>query len=513
MHASDKYPRNASVDVLKYDFSVTLNDSTDRIDGRAGVKFIFKEQSDSVTLDLTGPGVDGKGMSVISVSAGSFQVTWQHSGEKLKVLFNGPVMAGDTVTLLIKYSGIPSDGLIISENKFGERVFFSDHWPDRSHDYLPCIDHPYDKASVTFNITAPEHYEVVGNGLLVAEKDFPGDLKSTVWSETVPVATKVMAFGAADFSVAQSGIVEGTPVTSWVFERNRTEGFSDYSVAPKPLEYYIQLIGQYPFGKLANVQSKTIYGGLENAGTIFYAERSVTGKGRAEKLIAHEIAHQWFGNSVTEADWHHVWLSEGFATYLTSMYFEHSLGKEALKKDMASTRTRVLEFFEKIKMPVIDTTVTNLMDLLNTNTYQKAGWVLHMLRRRIGDEAFIKGLRLFYEKYRDSNVLTSGFIQIMEDVSGQDLKRFFYQWLYTPGHPELKISSTKSRGKNYDIIIEQQQVQLFEFELNLLVKTSRGEEIMQIPVKEKITRVSVSSGADPVLVPDPDVSLLFRSVQ
>ena len=127
----------------------------------------------------------------------------------------------------------------------------------------------------------------------------------------------------------------------------------------------------------------------------FLCENSVTGKGRAEGLIAHETAHQWFGNSVTESDWHHIWLSEGFATYLTSVYLEKNYGRERLVEEMKTDRDQVIRFYLRSPRPVIDTTITNLMRLLSANSYQKGAWVLHMLRNELGDESFLERNELF----------------------------------------------------------------------------------------------------------------------
>jgi aminopeptidase N len=311
--------------------------------------------------------------------------------------------------------------------------------------------------------------------------------------------------------VQLAGEVDDIPVWSWVYPENRKEGFSDYSVAVKPMQYYSRLIGQYPYEKLANVQSKTIYGGLENAGTIFYSENSVTGKGRAEGLIAHEIAHQWFGDCVTEADWHHVWLSEGFATYLTSMYFESFQGRARLESDMAAARSRVLKFNEKKQLPVIDTTITNLMELLNANSYQKGAWVLHMLRQEIGSDVFIKGLKLYYDRFFNSNALTVDFIKIMEDVSGQDLDRYFHQWLYMPGQPELKITQKSGSKKGtVDVLIEQTQNNLFEFSLELLIKDKSNERVEKIEISNRITELTLQVSGETEIVPDPHVNLLYK---
>ncbi len=509
----DKYPRNFNADVLHYDFSIALNDSTNRIVGKTLIKVKILNIADSISFDLKNRNSEGKGMEVTGVSMNSKETKWRHVNDRLTIYFRDAVNRNDTLELVINYNGIPVDGLIISKNKFGNRVFFADNWPDRAHNYLPCTDHPYDKASVDFIITAPDVYKVVANGNMIEESDLTGNMKITHWRESVPLATKVMAFGAARFAVQLSGTPENVPVWSWVYPENRSAGFSDYSVAVKPLIYYSSIIGKFPYPKLANVQSKTIYGGLENAGTIFYSESSVTGSGTAEGLIAHEIAHQWFGDCVTEADWHHVWLSEGFATYLTSMYFESTQGSGRLKSDMKSTRARVLKYYEKNSKPVIDTTIVNLMDLLSVNSYQKGAWVLHMLRHEVGDKNFLIGLQLYYKRFYNSNALTNDFMSVMEEVSGRNLEQFFKQWIYQGGQPELRIWHEPGKKKGtVEVIIEQKQEHLFIFNLELLIKDSSSEKTISIPVKEKITKTVISSENDLVIIPDPNVNLLFRFI-
>jgi aminopeptidase N len=510
--ASDGYSRNFNADVLHYEFTIVLNDSTNFIEGKALIEVLFKNDSENISFDLTSAGSSGKGMKITGISVNGNDATWKHEEGKLDLHFKSPVKKNDTVEIVIEYKGLPADGLVISNNKYGNRTFFSDHWPDRAHNYLPCIDHPYDKASVDFIVIAPDKYKIVANGDLLEESDLPGIMSLTHWSEKVPLATKVMAFGASGFATRLEGTVKNIPVWTWVFPENRQEGFYDYSVAIKPLDYFISLIGEYPYGKLANVQSKTVFGGLENAGTIFYSERSVTGSGKAEGLIAHELAHQWFGNSVTEADWHHVWLSEGFATYLTSMYNEFAYGRVKLMEDMVSSRKRVLKFYEKDARPVIDTTVMDFMDLLNTNSYQKGAWILHMLRNEIGDEAFKTGLQLFYKDFCNSNVLTSDFRNIMEKASGRDLEKFFYQWLFLSGQPELKIWDEKGKKKGEMIIcIEQKQKNVFGFSLKLLLKSSEGDKELNLKIDQKITRISIPAMNDLQIIPDPDINLLFKS--
>jgi aminopeptidase N len=501
------------VDVTHYEFNITLSDSSDLIICTAVINMNFKGPVNLVTFDFDNVRSDGKGMKISSLLFNNKDAEWDHSGNRVRIKTSALADQG-SAEISICYSGTPADGLIISRNKFGNRTFFADHWPDRASAYLPVVDHPSDKATVDFVITAPSHYEVVANGYLVEESDLTGGMKLTHWKEDVPLPVKVMTFAAADFAVQLAGNVGGIPVWTWVYPENRMEGFYDYAVAIRPLEFYSSLIGTYSYEKLANVQSKTIFGGLENAGCIFYSENSVTGQGKAENLIAHEIAHQWFGNSVTEGDWYHIWLSEGFATYLTSVYNEMTHGKEKLAESMRMDRSRVLRASERTPQPVIDTTITNLMGLLNTNSYQKGAWVLHMLRSELGEDNFWKGMRLFYNRFRNGNAVTDDFRNVMEEVSGKDLQNFFHQWLYIPGQPDLKISLVAGKRKGTsDLIIEQVQDYLFSFNIGIILKENGENTSLIIPVKGRRTILNVKASPEAEIITDPEVKLLFRNIQ
>ena len=507
----DGYTRNPSIDIIHYDFSISVNDTNNVIYGHSEITVRFINSVKTIWFDLKNNDVYGKGMAVKNVTFNKGSVKWDHSGDRILITMDESVEANTQGLFTIEYSGIPADGLIISDNKFGHRTFFADNWPDRAHNWIPCIDHPYDKATVDFIVTAPDYYEVVGSGYLAEESNLPKHTRLTHWKEEIPLATKVMAIGIASFATRLEGNVFGTPVWSWVFSENRTEGFNDYSAGMKPMAFYCVLIGAYPFEKLANVQSKTIFGGLENAGCIFYSENSVTGEGKAENLMAHEIAHQWFGNSVTENDWHHIWLSEGFATYLTAVYQEKTYGKEKLEETMKSARDRVLGLYDRSPGPVVDTTVTDLMKLLNANSYQKGAWVLHMLRNELGDDLFWKGMRIYYKDYKNKNALTTDFQNVMEKVSNTDLSNFFKQWLFTAGQPELKITTSRGVKEGFtDITIEQTQQYLFRFDIELQVKDSKGTQMIKIPISEKTTKRTIRSEKVIEIIPDPNINLLFR---
>ena len=190
------------------------------------------------------------------------------------------------------------------------------------------IDHPYDKATGEFIVTAPAHYQVVANGLLVEELDLPDARRRTHWKQSVPIASWLYALGVARFSVAPRRRRQGRAAADvGRFRRTATPSLRIFEdLSRRAMTFFVEQIGPYPYEKLANVQAAGMSGGTEHASAIFYGEKGVAG-GRAP--VVHEIAHQWWGNAVTERDWDDVWLSEGFATYFTLLFTEHDEGRDA----------------------------------------------------------------------------------------------------------------------------------------------------------------------------------------
>lgn len=340
------------LDVKHYSFSITLNDSNNIIKGKAEITTGFTKDESKVIFDLVNKNKDGKGMTVTAVTKTGAAINFSQDTQHLTINDGG--LAGTKNSYIISYEGIPADGLIISDNKYGHRSFFADNWPNRAHNWIPCNDHLSDKATVEFIVTAPDHYQVVSNGKLVEATNLPNHLKLTHWKEEVTLPTKVMVIGVTDFAVNNVGSVDCIPVSSWVYPEDRDSGFAQYAIAKDILKWYVQNIGPYAYEKLANVQSKTIFGGMENAGCIFYFENSVNSK-TLESLFAHEIAHQWFGDNATEKDWPHLWLSEGFATYMTDLFFENNYGKDTLRSMLWKQREQVITFYKDHKTPVVDT--------------------------------------------------------------------------------------------------------------------------------------------------------------
>ena len=516
---ADPYPRQF-IDVEHYRFALTLVDSIDRIDGAAAVRLrLLKADVTQVTLDLASmtSARQGRGMRVSGVTRGGKALVFQHAADRLVIALDAALPAGTTIELVVRYAGIPADGLQIKPTPQGDRAFFSDNWPDKGHHWLPMIDHIADKATMEMDITAPSHYQVISNGVRIEETDNTLGTRRTVWRESVPIAPWLYALGVARFAVQHVGDYNGVPIETWVFTQQRDAGFHDFAVPTKDaLAFYSEWIGPYSYEKLANVQSNSVSGGMEAASAIFYSAGSVAGTRpvRWRNVVIHEIAHQWFGNAVTESDWNDVWLSEGFATYFTLLFIEHAYGRDEFVAGLRDSRRTVIDF--DTKRPdyrVIHANLTDMAEVTTGMTYQKGSWVLHMLRQEIGDDRFWSGIREYYALYRDRNATTADFRTVMERASGRDLEAFFQQWLNRGGIPRLE-GTWQWDAAAKRVVVELRQTQAGEafrvpIDLSLTVPGARPR-VERVELVARDGRFTFAADSAPASVElDPNVRLLF----
>ncbi len=509
------FGQSPNIDVLHYAFHLELTDESDEITGRAVVTIKFTEANvASFSLDLIGREDNGKtGMRVTSVTRNKEALTFNHEDHKIKISLPIAADKGDEQTFMISYQGTPADGLVISKNKYGDRTFFGDNWPNRARHWLPSNDHLSDKATMEFIVTAPDHYQVIGGGLMIEETDLLDGNRRTHWKTDIPIPTKVAVIGVAQFAIQYDEPYGSIPISHWVYPQDREAGFHDFGVTHAMMKFFEDNIGPYSYEKLANVQSKTRYGGMENASNIFYSENSITGERSNEGLVAHEIAHQWFGNSATEADWQHIWLSEGFATYFTQLYMEHAYGRERMVEGMGRARVAVLGFYERApNLPLVNPAIEDPNQHLNRNSYQKGAWVLHMLRHNVGDDAFWTGIQAYYKAYRNANASSADLQRAMESASGKDLDTFFQQWLYQPGQPMIEAGWRYDADKKEVLLslAQTQQGPLFNTPLEVAFVWENGSVSQTtVVLSQKQETIAIPLDAAPASVElDPNTWLL-----
>jgi len=438
------HPYRPGIDVVDYAITLDLPDRGAAIQGRAVLAVRRSAAVDTLVLDLVALRVD-------SVLVDDRAVAFARTDSLLRVPIG--TVVGDSFSVTVRYSGEPKDGLIIRTDSAGRWTAFGDNWPNRARNWIPSVDHPSDKATVTWTVRAPSERRVVANGDLVEETPLAarsGGLPRTLtrWREDRPIAPYLMVIAVAplvyyDLGRDGCGVGEfGSCVRQsvYVFPESRDFLPGPFAHSPEIVRLFSDLVAPFPYEKLAHLQSSTRYGGMENAGAIFYADGPFRKKTMQPGVIAHETAHQWFGDAVTEREWSHVWLSEGFATYFEALWVERFTGDSAFRDEMRQIRDQIVKAPEVASRPVIDTLQTNLMELLNTNSYQKGGWTLHMLRGLVGDSAFFRGVRSYYLANRHSTALSDDLRRALEGTSGRSLGWFFDQWLRRPGYAEVTTS-------------------------------------------------------------------------
>jgi aminopeptidase N len=418
------------IDILHYSIDIKID---------PGIKFITASTSItfSAITDLHQILFNLKEMNITRCVLDDQPINF-HYDESIIEINSGLVLpTGTTHRIYFEYSGVPKNGLIIGKNKYGKYCAFSDNWANRARYWFPSVDHPSDKATVSFRVTTPKKYEVIANGTFMGVSSLNDSESTYCYEMNTPITTYCMVIGVCKFYKANNKTNTGVPIYYYSFPEDSLRVSREFKHVPEMVELYEKLIGPYPYTKLAIVESSTMYEGMENSSAIFLPQTAFAGmiKTDNDEILAHEIAHQWFGDDVTKSDWPELWLSEGFATYFSMLYFEFRDGKEKYNELIDSTRSAYLMYSSKTQ-PVITNHYLHLGDLLNVENYQKGALFLHTLRKTIGDEMFFKGIKEYYKRFEHSNTTTRDFEIVMEKVSSKNLDGLFERWLYQPGLPE-----------------------------------------------------------------------------
>ncbi|HSQ32323.1 MAG TPA: M1 family aminopeptidase [Gemmatimonadaceae bacterium] len=521
--AQEIRPYRPAFDVQDYVIAIDVPDSGSTIHAVATITVERRAPSDTLILDLLD-------LHVSRVKVNGQVVRFRQGPDSLAVPLPRTRSVSATFNVAVEYGGVLRDGLIAHRDDAGRWTYFGDNWPNRARHWIPSIDHPSDKATVTWRVRAKPSQTVIANGRLLARRTVVRSDGTRVtewtWRESRRIPVYLMVIGVAPLEVYDLG-----DTACGLAELQRCVAQSVY-VAPEQHDFlpgpfvhareivqlFSRLVGPFPYEKLAHVQSSTRFGGMENASEIFYADDGFRRGTMGDDVIAHETAHQWFGDAVTEREWPHLWLSEGFATYFAALWDRADRGESAFRTRMDVIRRTILSDTAAVpRRPVIDTIETNLLALLNRNSYEKGGFVLHMLRVQVGDSAFFHALRSYYAKHRHGTALSDDLRSEMERASGQQLGWFFDQWLKRPGYPDLTATwHYDATAKEATITVDQGgPFGAFRVPLTIAATDSTGAEhratiaLSAVPDAVAQLRIPLQS-APTAIVLDPDVELLAR---
>jgi aminopeptidase N len=298
--------------------------------------------------------------------------------------------------------------------------------------WYPVNNHPLDKATYRLEVTVEDEYVVLANGLLIDTIDNEDGTLTYIWETEYPVASYLVTIGIGDFVVQTQEGPDGLLIRNYFPPEVAEEAAYDFGRTPEMIEYFDDLFGPYPFEAYGvYVVDDSIGYALETQTISLFGRNAVSGTRRIESVAAHELAHQWYGNSVSPATWEDIWLNEGFATYAQALWEEHLDGEDGLVDYMDNLYRALEQGSEDI---LIGSPPTD--NLFDRAVYIRGAWTLHALRLTVGDEAFFDILRTYSQRFAYGNASTEDFVALAEELSGQDLGDFFDAWLFQTELPQ-----------------------------------------------------------------------------
>jgi aminopeptidase N len=429
---------NAVYDVNHYDITLTVDPSANTIKGATTIEAVALSNLNRFNLDMSGLVVDS-----VSVDGDVAEFT-RHQME-MTVSPRSPLAAKQAFTVAVTYHGTPApigdDTIHMTlgwQSMPGGTYVASE--PSGAMTWFPCNNHWSDKATYTFNITVPSDYQVVANGMPLPAKENSG-FSTQMWVESAPMSTYLATVVIGKYEFEKQITPKGVEILNYFPIGTSDEMKAYFAHTPQMIDFFSELIAPYPFESYGVVLTNKDLGFALETQT-----RSLFGNigwgADDETVVAHELAHQWFGDSVTPATWADLWLKEGFATYLSSLWVEHSQGKAAYDANIQKMYDgAVMTEFGLAFQPIGTLRPRNANELYTAATYYRGALALHALRIEVGDDTFFTILREFYARHVGKTASTDDFVALAQEISGRDLTKFFDLWLNTypmPPKPGLK---------------------------------------------------------------------------
>lgn len=431
--------------------------------------------------------------------------------DKNRLIVDIPENASDIINIKIKYRGTPKraglSGFVFG--KINEQdLIYTINEPIYAPTWFPCDDDPEDKVLLDIEITNENDFVSVSNGAFI-DTVSNGNRKTYHWKTFYPISTYLIAVYSSKYLVIEDEYVSSSNDTLDLKYFTLPENFEnakiDFSVHKEMLNAFEEMFGEYPFKKEKYSVAEFLwnFGAMENQTVTGIGTNFVTGKKFFSDILAHELAHHWWGNAVGPKTWKDIWLNESFATYSEALYLENLYGKDAL---IAEMQRKFSDYFPG--------TIYAPKDIFSSTVYEKGAWILHMLRWEIGDSSFFSILKSYFEKFKYKNASTEDFKSLCEELIGQNLDKFFDQWIYIgKENINCEYSYLIENDKLYfNLEQKTQDYKYFKFTLPLMIKYFSGkEELIKIPIDSSAIELEMGLKEKfKELIVDPDNWLLAR---
>jgi aminopeptidase N len=418
----------------------------------------------------------------------------------------------DTIILTVKYTlNKPALGLrFIEATATNPLMVSTDCFPNKARQWIPCYDYPNDKVTTEMVITVDKKYKVLSNGRLLSVKENNPEGSVTYhWSQELPHSTYLINLSIADYAVIRDSL-GSLPINYWVYKGLEADAKTTFGKTPYMMDFFNKLYNYpYPWAKYDQVITSYMGGGAEATSATIEGEGLVMDT-IAEKdysretVIAHELAHQWWGDLITLRSWEHTWLNESFGTYSDYLYTRFDKGEDAGAFDLLGKKNQYLnEAHNRYIRPIVFNRYIDPGDNFDSHTYPKGACMLHLLRYILGDDTFFRTISRFLHQYEFKPVDTHDFMKTVKEVSGKNMDWFFEQYFFSPGHPVFEVTKLwNESAKKLKITIMQKQdslpgVPIYTIPVNFGFTFSDKKIIKEVWLKNKVETFEFEFDSEP----------------
>lgn len=500
--------RPVDIEHIRLELEVFLKEK--RIAGSATIDFTALRRTRSLRLDAVNHEV-----SAARHATDGRELAYTNTGQDLVIDLGEWLEAGQRQRVKVEYQvREPRAGLHFfgptPERPTTPLMVWSQGEPISNRHWFPSADHPNERQTTEIVATAEEGMEVLSNGHMVSHEKIGAGKVRFHWRQGEPHVAYLVTLVVGKFAIGRDNW-KGLPVTYYAPPDRAADIPRTFGRTMEMLELFSKKFGmEYPWEKYTQVVVEQFTaGGMENTSAttlysrVLHDERAILDS-NPDWLIAHELAHQWWGDLLTCKDWAHLWLNEGFATYSEALWAEHKLGADEYDYQMYG-KAKVARAGLATARPIVDRRYPNPGSMFDSRAYPKGAWVLHMLRRRLGDEGFFDGLAEYGRAYRQKTVETADFRMVLERRTGRSLERFFFDWTERPGHPVLEVETSHDSESKTTRVAAKQSQESDPFYLPLVIELQLPDGMSPIRVEKEMTEKDLT-----IVVPTPVAPVQVR---
>ena len=462
--------------------------------------------------------LDSADLKIESVTLDGKEAKFSTTENELLVSLSRPSKRGDHHEVFIKYEGQnPKKGLyfVLPDENYPKRPveIWSQGESEDTHYYIPIYDYPNDRTKSEMLLTVPASWLTISNGQLVSTKEEPNGMKTWDWKQSETLSTYLITVVAGEF-VEKKDTWRGMPLRYVVPRGEESKVDSTFARTKGMLDAFSDALDvRYPWVQYAQSSvNDFVVGGMENTSATTLTSRGLVNPQLAaeqqfgsDRLDSHELAHQWFGDLVTCKDWADIWLNEGFATYFEHFWTEKNYGADDVAYEFWRDQLGWFRNARLYSTPIISRELTD--ELENSgNIYNKGGWVLKMLRTKLGDQDFFGGLHHYLEVNRGHNVVTADLQKAIEQTTATNVDKFFHQWVYRAGAPKYEVSYTyDDAAHQVKLTVKQTQkvegmVGLFDMPVDVEIATANGRKTTSIEVAKAEETFNLATDSAPLML-------------